>query len=87
MQGKPRDAWFRGSGAIVSTASELSLMGEAGYVAYTATKGAILAMTRALAAELAPFAIRVNAVCPGATDTPMLRAEYATSPDPDVGRS
>lgn len=72
----------RRRGAIVSTASELSLMGEAGYVAYTATKGAILAMTRALAAELAPFGIRVNAVCPGATDTPMLRAEYATSPDP-----
>lgn len=77
----------RRRGAIVSTASELSLMGEAGYVAYTATKGAILAMTRALAAELAPFGIRVNAVCPGATDTPMLRAEYATSPDPSSAKA
>jgi NAD(P)-dependent dehydrogenase (short-subunit alcohol dehydrogenase family) len=45
----------QGRGAIVSTASELALIGEAGYAGYTATKGAILAMTRALAAELAPY--------------------------------
>jgi NAD(P)-dependent dehydrogenase (short-subunit alcohol dehydrogenase family) len=72
----------RGRGAIVNTASELALIGEAGYAAYTATKGGILSMTRALAAELAPHGVRVNAVCPGATDTPLLRAEYQTAPDP-----
>ncbi len=69
-------------GAIVNTASELALMGEAGYTAYTATKGGILAMTRSLAAELAPHRVRANAICPGPIDTPLLRAEYETADDP-----
>jgi NAD(P)-dependent dehydrogenase (short-subunit alcohol dehydrogenase family) len=77
----------RGRGAIVNTASELALTGQAGYAAYTATKGGVLAMTRALAAELASAGIRVNAVCPGAVDTPLLRAEFATAPDPDAERA
>ena len=77
----------RRRGAIVNTASELALIGEAGYAAYTATKGGILSMTRALAAELAPYGVRVNAVCPGATDTPLLRAEYDTAPDPGAARA
>jgi NAD(P)-dependent dehydrogenase (short-subunit alcohol dehydrogenase family) len=72
----------RRRGAIVNTASELALMGESGYAAYTATKGGILAMTRALAAELAPHGVRVNAICPGPIDTPLLRAEYETADDP-----
>ena len=77
----------RGAGAIVNTASELALVGEAGYGAYTATKGGVLAMTRAVAAELAPHGVRVNAVCPGTTDTPMLRAEYETAHDPTAARA
>jgi len=76
----------RRRGAIVNTASELALTGEAGYVAYTATKGGILAMTRSLAAELAPYGVRANAVCPGATDTPLLRAEYQTASDPTAAK-
>jgi NAD(P)-dependent dehydrogenase (short-subunit alcohol dehydrogenase family) len=76
-----------GRGSIVSTASELAVSGEPGYAAYAATKGAILAMTRALAAELAGHGIRVNAVCPGATDTPLLRAEYASTPEPELARA
>jgi NAD(P)-dependent dehydrogenase (short-subunit alcohol dehydrogenase family) len=76
----------RRRGAIVTTASELALMGQSGYAAYTASKGGILAMTRALAAELAPYGIRVNAVCPGTVDTPLLAAELETAADPVAER-
>ncbi|MDT5067331.1 MAG: hypothetical protein QOK02_3486 [Mycobacterium sp.] len=69
-------------GSIVTTGSELGLLGQAGYVAYTASKGGVLAMTRALAAELAVHGIRVNSVSPGETETPMLTAEFAAAPDP-----
>ncbi|HET7666773.1 MAG TPA: SDR family oxidoreductase [Mycobacterium sp.] len=71
----------RRTGAIVNTASELALIGQAGYVAYTATKGAILAMTRSAAAELCSWGIRVNAVCPGTTKTPLLLAEFDGAAD------
>jgi NAD(P)-dependent dehydrogenase (short-subunit alcohol dehydrogenase family) len=70
------------SGAIVTTASELAHLGQGGYVAYTATKGGVLSMSRALAAELAVHGIRVNSVSPGAIDTPLLRAEFDAAPDP-----
>lgn len=73
----------RPGAVLVNTASELAVRGQAGYVAYTATKGGILAMTRAQAAELAAEGIRVNAVCPGTTDTPMFRAEFKDAPDPE----
>jgi NAD(P)-dependent dehydrogenase (short-subunit alcohol dehydrogenase family) len=76
----------RGRGTIVTVASELALMGQAGYVAYTATKGGILSMTRALAAELAPHGIRVNALCPGTVDTPLLAAEFEGAADPEAER-
>ena len=66
-----------GGGSLVCTASELSLVGQAGYSAYTATKGGVLSMMRSLAAELAPAGVRVNALSPGTTDTPMLAAEFA----------
>jgi NAD(P)-dependent dehydrogenase (short-subunit alcohol dehydrogenase family) len=71
-----------GFGAIVLTGSELGLLGQPGYVGYTATKGGVLAMTRAFAAELAPHGIRVNSISPGTTETPMLLAEFAAAPDP-----
>ena len=67
----------QGSGSLVCIASELSVMGQAGYAAYSATKGGVVAMVRALAAELAPAGIRVNSLAPGTTDTPMLAAEFA----------
>jgi NAD(P)-dependent dehydrogenase (short-subunit alcohol dehydrogenase family) len=74
----------RRRGAIVNTGSELALIGQPGYVAYTATKGAIVAMTRSAAAELVSWGIRVNAVCPGTTRTPMLLAEFDGAADPET---
>jgi NAD(P)-dependent dehydrogenase (short-subunit alcohol dehydrogenase family) len=77
----------RGGGAIVVTGSELGLLGQTGYVGYTATKGGVLAMTRAFAAELAVHGIRVNSISPGTTETPMLIAEFDTAPDPGRERA
>lgn len=59
-----------GGGVIVNTASLAGVKGGPGMTAYSASKGAIIAFTRALAAELASDRIRVNAICPGWIDTP-----------------
>jgi NAD(P)-dependent dehydrogenase (short-subunit alcohol dehydrogenase family) len=66
-----RDA---GGGVIVHTASKAGVVGEPGHVAYSASKGAVIALTRSMAVELAPDHIRVNAVCPGPVMTDMLLA-------------
>lgn len=60
--------------AIVNVSSVHAVATSANIAAYAASKGALLALTRALAIELAPDTIRVNAVLPGAVDTPMLHA-------------
>jgi NAD(P)-dependent dehydrogenase (short-subunit alcohol dehydrogenase family) len=72
-------------GTIITVGSELSVTGQAGMVAYCASKAGVLGLTRALAIELAPK-VRVNAICPGAVQTPMLDAEFALEPDPDAAR-
>ncbi|MBA7626839.1 Cyclopentanol dehydrogenase [subsurface metagenome] len=61
-------------GAIVNVSSVHAIATSANIAAYTASKGALLALTRALAIELAPEGIRVNAILPGAVDTPMLHS-------------
>ena len=68
-----------GGGAIVNTASFVAVMGAAtSQVAYTASKGAVLAMTREIAVEYARRGIRANALCPGPVNTPLLAELLAT---------
>lgn len=64
-----------GGGAIVNTASGWGLTGGKDAVSYCASKGAVVNMTRAMALDHGPDNIRVNCICPGDTDTPMLRHE------------
>jgi NAD(P)-dependent dehydrogenase (short-subunit alcohol dehydrogenase family) len=64
-----------GGGAIVNTASGWGLVGGRNAVSYCASKGAVVNMTRAMALDHGAQNIRVNCVCPGDTDTPMLRSE------------
>jgi NAD(P)-dependent dehydrogenase (short-subunit alcohol dehydrogenase family) len=64
----------RGGGAIVTTSSGYALMAGPDRVAYTAAKAGVIAMTRSLAAAVAPMKIRVNCIAPGPTDTPRFRA-------------
>jgi 3alpha(or 20beta)-hydroxysteroid dehydrogenase len=65
-----------GGGSIVNIASTNSLQGMARSAAYTAAKHGVLGLTRALALEYAATGIRINAVCPGAMKTPMLRLAF-----------
>ncbi|MFI5024537.1 MAG: glucose 1-dehydrogenase [Alphaproteobacteria bacterium] len=62
----------RGGGAIINTASTAGLRPRPGLVWYNGSKGAVISLTKAMAIELAPQKIRVNALCPVAGDTPML---------------
>jgi len=71
-----------GGGAIVNVASILALVADASLVSYSATKGGISAMTRAMAINLAPSKIRVNAVCPGDVATPLLEDWIDQQTDP-----
>jgi NAD(P)-dependent dehydrogenase (short-subunit alcohol dehydrogenase family) len=70
-----------GGGSIVNISSVLATMGSGNSVAYTASKGAITAMTRTVSVELATENIRVNVVHPGAIDTPMVHGLIGDDPD------
>lgn len=59
-------------GKIINISSKSAVCGEPGHAAYSASKGAVLALTRAMAIELAPYHINVNAICPGPTETAIL---------------
>jgi len=67
----------QGGGAIVNTASNWGLIAYPHWPAYCASKGAVVMLTKALATDHAPDNIRVNCVCPGNIDTPLLRAGMA----------
>ena len=72
----------QGGGAIVNTASITGLVAQVGTPAYAASKGAVVNLTRALAVDHAHDGIRVNCVCPGATDTPLLQQHLNSLPNP-----
>jgi NAD(P)-dependent dehydrogenase (short-subunit alcohol dehydrogenase family) len=72
----------QGKGSIINTASFVALMGAAtSQIAYTASKGGVLAMTRELGVQFAREGIRVNALCPGPIATPMLLELFAKDPE------
>lgn len=68
----------RNGGCIVNLSSDAGIQGNTGAAVYCASKGGVTNLTRALALELAPRGIRVNAVCPGDVDTPMLQGQADT---------
>jgi NAD(P)-dependent dehydrogenase (short-subunit alcohol dehydrogenase family) len=67
-----------GGGSVINTASFVSVLGSAtSQISYTASKGGVLALSRELGVEFARRGVRVNALCPGPVDTPLLRDLYA----------
>jgi NAD(P)-dependent dehydrogenase (short-subunit alcohol dehydrogenase family) len=71
-----------GGGSVINTASFVAVMGAAtSQIAYTASKGGVLALSRELGVEFARRGVRVNALCPGPVDTPLLQELYAKDPE------
>ena len=71
-----------GGGSVINTASFVAVMGAAtSQVSYTASKGGVLSLTRELGVEFARRGVRVNSLCPGPVDTPLLRDLYASDPE------
>jgi NAD(P)-dependent dehydrogenase (short-subunit alcohol dehydrogenase family) len=69
-------------GSIINTASFVAVMGSAtSQISYTASKGGVLAMSRELGVQFARSGIRVNALCPGPVNTPLLQQLFATDPE------
>ncbi|MCY3662157.1 MAG: SDR family NAD(P)-dependent oxidoreductase [bacterium] len=72
-----------GGGAIVNLSSFAGLRGLVGMVSYATSKGGVITLTQSLAKDHAAEGIRVNAVCPGSVDTPMIAAVVAAADDPE----
>jgi NAD(P)-dependent dehydrogenase (short-subunit alcohol dehydrogenase family) len=71
-----------GGGSVINTASFVAILGAAtSQISYTASKGGVLAMSRELGVEFARRGVRVNALCPGPVDTPLLRELFAKDPE------
>jgi NAD(P)-dependent dehydrogenase (short-subunit alcohol dehydrogenase family) len=71
----------RGRGSVVNTASFVAVMGAAtSQISYTASKGGVLALSRELGVEFARRGVRVNALCPGPVNTPLLQELFAADP-------
>jgi 3-oxoacyl-[acyl-carrier protein] reductase len=74
----------QGSGVIINIASGSALRPRAGAVVYSASKGAVVTLTRALALEMAPHGVRVNAICPAIARTPLAEAFVGAGADSEV---
>lgn len=77
------EALAESKGAILNTASLVGLIGQQNHAAYVASKGAIISLTKAMAADYARYSIRVNAVCPAGVWTPMLEKWCDEQSDPE----
>jgi NAD(P)-dependent dehydrogenase (short-subunit alcohol dehydrogenase family) len=72
----------RGGGSVINTASFVAVLGAAtSQISYTASKGGVLALSRELGVQFAREGVRVNALCPGPVDTPLLRELFAKDPE------
>lgn len=72
----------RGGGSVINTASFVAVMGAAtSQISYTASKGGVLAMSRELGVQFARQGVRVNALCPGPVNTPLLQELFAADPE------
>jgi NAD(P)-dependent dehydrogenase (short-subunit alcohol dehydrogenase family) len=72
----------RGGGSVINTASFVAVVGAAtSQISYTASKGAVLALSRELGVEFARRGVRVNALCPGPVNTPLLQELFAKDPE------
>lgn len=77
-----RHMTVQGHGSIINTASFVAMVGSAtSQISYTASKGGVLAMTRELGVQFARQGIRVNALCPGPVNTPLLQELFASDPE------
>jgi meso-butanediol dehydrogenase / (S,S)-butanediol dehydrogenase / diacetyl reductase len=76
------DALRQTRGTILNTSSLVGVIGQVAHAAYTATKGAMNTLTKSMALDYAQYGIRVNAVCPAGTWTPMLRQWASDQPNP-----
>lgn len=78
---------LRGNGGVVvNVASEAGLVGIAGQVAYNASKAGVISLTKSMAIDFGRQGVRVNAVCPGTTETPLVKNALKRSKDPEKER-
>jgi NAD(P)-dependent dehydrogenase (short-subunit alcohol dehydrogenase family) len=74
------------AGTIINIASQLGIVGAENFSAYCASKGGLILFTKAMALECAPYGIRVNCICPGVIETPMLEREVNLDKRPEEAR-
>lgn len=76
----------RNSGVVINVASEAGLVGIAGQTAYNVSKAGVISLTKSMAVDFARKGVRVNAVCPGTTETPLVKDALKKSKDPEKAR-